>query len=195
MVKKTVKVSFVAMFLGQAGKLVELMKKRFPGLGLKRADCQEMPWIESTLFWDNNPEGTSTRVLLDRKHHKKDFLKMKSDYVLEPISKSGLESIWKKMIELEKIRPMQWNPYGGRMSEISVSETPFPHRDALFKIQYQVFWKEDSVNASKKYVKLARKFHGFMAPLFRRIQDGHSSPTETSTSGAVQAAMQHTRKQ
>jgi len=55
------------------------------------------------------------------------FLKRKSDYVQKPISKIGLDGIWKNMTELGKIS-LTFNPYGGKMSEISEVETPFPHR-------------------------------------------------------------------
>ncbi|KAK7825947.1 berberine bridge enzyme-like 13 [Quercus suber] len=38
---------------------------------------------------------------------------------------------------------MIWTPYGGRMSRISPSETPFPHRKGiLYSIQYYSKWQE-----------------------------------------------------
>ncbi|KAG5038358.1 hypothetical protein JHK82_019180 [Glycine max] len=39
---------------------------------------------------------------------------------------------------------MEWNPYGGKMHEISPSETPFPHRAGnLFLIEYLTSWGQD----------------------------------------------------
>ncbi|KAH1242891.1 Berberine bridge enzyme-like 17 [Glycine max] len=43
---------------------------------------------------------------------------------------------------------MEWNPYGGKMHEISPSETPFPHRAGnLFLIEYLTSWGQDGVDA------------------------------------------------
>ncbi|CAN1226573.1 Berberine bridge enzyme-like 8 [Linum grandiflorum] len=123
-------------------RLVGLMEEQFPELGLTRKDCLEMSWIESVLFWSNYPAGTSPEILLERHPKREKFLKRKSDYVQEPISKAGLEEIWKKMIELR--RPvMALNPYGGKMGEIGEGESPFPHRAGnLYKIQYSVTWRK-----------------------------------------------------
>ena len=63
------------------------------------------------------------------------YFKRKSDYVKEPISKAGLELIWKKLIELEYVL-LTFNPYGGRMGEIPEEATPFPHRAGNLAIQY-----------------------------------------------------------
>uniref|UniRef100_A0A2N9IUF8 FAD-binding PCMH-type domain-containing protein n=1 Tax=Fagus sylvatica TaxID=28930 RepID=A0A2N9IUF8_FAGSY len=63
------------------------------------------------------------------------YLKRKSDYVKEPISKDGLELTWKRLIELEHVI-LRCNPYGGRMGEIPEEATPFPHRAGNLAIQY-----------------------------------------------------------
>ncbi|PON39141.1 Berberine/berberine-like [Parasponia andersonii] len=45
-----------------------------------------------------------------------------------------------------------FNPYGGKMKEISSSETPFPHRSGnLYKIQYSVNWGEPGAESEKNY--------------------------------------------
>ncbi|KAA8519311.1 hypothetical protein F0562_013567 [Nyssa sinensis] len=161
---KTIKVSFIAFFLGQAEVLVPLMNLSFPELGLQRKDCTEMSWVQSTLFWAEFPEGTPITVLLDRIPKGEIFLKRKSDYVKQPISLMDLEIMWKKMMKVEKVL-MLWNPYGGKMSEISESETPFPHRAGnVFKIQYQSNWLEKGIEATNHYLNLTRVFHNFMTP-------------------------------
>ncbi|CAN1226563.1 Berberine bridge enzyme-like 9 [Linum grandiflorum] len=90
------------------------------------------------------------------------FLKRKSDYVQEPISKAGLEEIWKKMIELR--RPvMALNPYGGKMGEIGEGESPFPHRAGnLYKIQYSVTWSEEGEEVMNENVDGIRSLYEFM---------------------------------
>lgn len=160
---KTIKASFVGFYLGRASALLPILGKDFPELGLKEKDCLEMSWIESTLFWAEFPNRTLFDVLLNRRAEPL-YLKRKSDYVKKPISKMGLESIWRKMIQLEKI-VMDWNPYGGEMSVISESVTPFPHRKGnIFKIQYVVNWKEEGTGVANRYISLMRELYNHMGP-------------------------------
>ena len=161
---KTVRVTFISLFLGDATRVISVMNKDFPELGIKKEDCREMSWIESVLYWANFDNGTSVNVLLNRTLSSVKFFKVKSDYVQKPISKDALEGLWKKIIELGK-PGMVFNSYGGRMSEIPASETPFPHRGGnIFKIQYSVNWHEEGAEADKKYVNLIRELHSYMTP-------------------------------
>ena len=169
---KTVKVSFTSLFLGDATRLISVMNKDFPELGLKKEDCIEMSWIESVLYWANFDNGTSVNVLLNRTPESVKFLKRKSDYVQKPISKDGLEGLWKKIIELGKAG-MVLNPYGGRMSEIPASETPFSHRSGnIFKIQYSVTWQEEGTEADKMYVNSMRELYSYMTPYVSKSPRG-----------------------
>lgn len=162
--QKTAKAKFVSLFLGNAQKLFALMSERFPELGIKGEDCKEMSWIDSILFWSNYPIGTPLDVLLERQPNSEKFLKKKSDYVQEPISKAGLEGMMRKMIELK--RPaLTFNPYGGKMSQIPETETPFPHRAGnKYKIQYSVTWKEEGDEAAAKHLEMIRELYKYMTP-------------------------------
>ncbi|KAL2343715.1 hypothetical protein Fmac_005000 [Flemingia macrophylla] len=162
--QKTIRAKLNALFLGSAQELLDVMAERFPQLGLVAEQCIEMSWIDSVLFWYNYPVGTSVDVLLQRHASPEKFLKRKSDYVQQPISKPALEGIWKKMMELEK-PVLTFNPYGGKMGEISDVETPFPHRAGnIFKIQYSVSWKEDGEDVANRYLDLIRKMYDYMTP-------------------------------
>lgn len=161
---KTVRAKFVALFLGNAQKLLDIMSETLPELNLKKEECIEMSWIESVLYWSNYPLGTSLDVLLERQPKSEKFLKRKSDYVQKPISKADLEGIWKKMMELGK-PVLNFNLYGGRMAEISEVETPFPHRAGnIFKIQYSVNWKEEGDDAENEHLDLIRRLYDYMTP-------------------------------
>ncbi|XP_062012529.1 berberine bridge enzyme-like 8 [Rosa rugosa] len=161
---QTVKAKFVALYLGIAEKLEALMGERFPQLGLKHEDYVEMGWIESVLYWSNYPIGTSADILLERIPQSEKFLKKKSDYIQEPMSKAGLEGLWNKMMELKK-PVLTFNPYGGKMSEIPELDTPFPHRAGnVYKIQYSVNWKEEGVEAEDKHLDLIRRLYEHMTP-------------------------------
>ncbi|POO01089.1 Berberine/berberine-like [Trema orientale] len=58
-----------------------------------------------------------------------------------------------------------FNPYGGKMKEISSSETPFPHRSGnLYKIQYSVNWDEPGAELEKNYTTQIRSLFSYMTP-------------------------------
>ncbi|KAK4488088.1 hypothetical protein RD792_003830 [Penstemon davidsonii] len=160
----TVKASFIALFLGDANKLVSILKEKFPELGLEKKDCREMSWIKSTLFWALFPDETPETALLNRKNKFVNSFKMKSDYVKTPIPKDGLQGAFKKMIKSGNIW-MMFNPYGGKMSEISESETAFPHRAGnIYKIQYLQYWGHGGAALDKKNINLQRTFYSYMTP-------------------------------
>ncbi|CAG7901504.1 unnamed protein product [Brassica rapa] len=111
---------------------------------------------------------TTMEVLLERNETLM-YIKRKSDYVLEPISRTGLESIWRKMIELETPTAIAFNPYGGMMAKISSTATPFPYRAGnLCKIQYDTDWGEDSLT-KRSYVEGKRYGEIYFAGNFERL--------------------------
>ena len=167
--KKTIRASFIAQYLGNAQGLLQVMNKQFPELGVKKEDCMEMSWIQSVLYWADFDNGTSVNALLDRKGRAVPFLKRKSDYLQTPISQDGLEGLWNKMIELGKVG-LVFNAYGGKMSEIPVTETPFPHRAGnIFKIQYSVSWTEEGVAAENNYLNQIRMLYSYMTPFVSKF--------------------------
>lgn len=162
--QKTVRVTINALYLGKADELVSFLAKDFPLLGLKKENCTELSWIDSVLWWANFDNGTSPDALLDRDPNSAIFGTRKSDYVQNPISKDGLEWIWKKMIELGKVG-LVFNPYGGRMNQVPESATPFPHRAGnLFKIQYSISWREPGPEADKNCTTQIRRLFSYMTP-------------------------------
>ncbi|KAF5475428.1 hypothetical protein F2P56_007233 [Juglans regia] len=163
--QKTGRATFLSLFLGDSDKLLSVMKKCFPELGLKKSDCTETSWVQSVLFWSNIHLGTTNDVLLNRKPPSLNYFKRKSDYVKKPISTDGLEVIWKRLIELQYVN-LTFNPYGGRMAEIPAEESPFPHRAGnLAKIQYAVNWNQAGQELTDYYyINLTRKLYSYMTP-------------------------------
>ncbi|KAG5255420.1 berberine bridge enzyme [Salix suchowensis] len=162
--EKTLRASFIGFFLGDSERLLSVATKSFPELRLLKSDCIETSWLESILFWADFPIGTPIDVMLSRTPPSSVHLKRKSDYVQKPISKDCLVGIWKKMIELE-VPKMGFNPYGGKMSEISEASVPFPHRAGnLWKIQYQINWNEEGAEAVEYHLDLARQLYSYMTP-------------------------------
>jgi len=162
--EKTIRITIIAQFLGNADQLITLLNKEFPELGVKKGDVLEKDWIGSVLWWGIKDNNTTPNWLLDRHPDTADFTRRKSDYVQQPISKDGLEFIWKRMIELGKTG-LVFNPYGGKMSQIPASATPFPHRAGnLFKVQYSVNWEEPGYELDKNYTTQIRKLHDYLTP-------------------------------
>ncbi|XP_062093350.1 berberine bridge enzyme-like 8 [Humulus lupulus] len=164
---KKIMVSFIGHYLGNAQELVSLLEQKFPELGLKKNECFEMNWVESTVFWiDNHPveKITSIDELLVRQNGSTEYIKVKSDYLKKPFTKKTLKALWTRMIEIGGVW-MKWNPYGGRMSEIPEWETPFPHRAGnLALLMYYVFWNEEGSNVTNHYMNLSRELYQMMAP-------------------------------
>ena len=53
-----------------------------------------------------------------------------------------------------------FNPYGGKMGEISEFETPFPHRAGnIYEIQYSVSWNEEGEDVANQYLYLIRRLY------------------------------------
>ncbi|KAK4478065.1 hypothetical protein RD792_017330 [Penstemon davidsonii] len=157
---RTIQASFTSLFLGRVEDLIPIMEQKFPELGLVEQDCIEMSWIESTLFFAGFPNGTSLDVLLNRTRQNLVYFKGKSDYVREPIPEYGLQGIWNYLNE-ENLAQLQFSPYGGALSTVSESETPFPHRSGnIFMIHYSVVWTTDS----PRHINWIRRLYSYMAP-------------------------------
>ncbi|XP_017435559.1 berberine bridge enzyme-like 8 [Vigna angularis] len=160
---KTGRATFIALFLGDSKSLVSLLNEKFPQLGVKLSDCIETSWLRSVLFFADINISEPVEILLDRQPKSLIYLKRKSDYVKKAISKEGWEGIWKKLIELDNTVILYFNPYGGRMSEISSTASPFPHRAGnLWKIQYQANWNQAGKQFVDHYINMARILHKYM---------------------------------
>nr|F1BVB7.1 RecName: Full=Tetrahydroberberine oxidase; Short=THB oxidase; AltName: Full=(S)-tetrahydroprotoberberine oxidase; Short=AmSTOX; Flags: Precursor [Argemone mexicana]ADY15027.1 (S)-tetrahydroprotoberberine oxidase [Argemone mexicana] len=156
--EKTVVAQFSFLFLGNTDRLLQIMEESFPELGLKRNDTTEMSWVESHVYFYRR--GQPIEFLWDRDHLTKSFLKVKSDYVREPISKLGLEGIWKRYVGGDS-PAMLWTPFGGRMNQISEFESPYPHRAGnIYNIMYVGNWLNE--NESEKQLNWMRSFYSYM---------------------------------
>ncbi|XP_047959559.1 berberine bridge enzyme-like 18 [Salvia hispanica] len=166
----TIEANFWSLFLGGADRLLPMMQESFPELGLVREDCVEMSWIQSVLYFSEAPiippsQQQPLEFLLNRTQPNLGSLKTKSDYVQKPIPELGLQGIERLLYEPEIAAFVLMIPYGGRMSEISESETPFPHRAGnLFEIASNVYWAGNEARDSERNIGWSRRYYSYMAP-------------------------------
>ncbi|KAK7319329.1 hypothetical protein RJT34_04048 [Clitoria ternatea] len=159
---KTVVISFTGLYLGTPQKLLPLMQNRFPELGLQQNNLTSMTWIQSVLHFAGYSINQSLEILLKR-NQTSTSSKAKSDFVKEPIPLSGLEGLWNMLLSGNSSFFIIMTPYGGKMSEISESETPFPHRKGnLYGIQYSV--NLVSNEEAPKHLDWIRRLYAYMAP-------------------------------
>ena len=165
---RTVRISFEALFLGGADRLLSLMNESFPELGLVKEDCMEMPWIKSTLFFAGNGAftlGEDTKVLLNRSAPPKLYYKAKSDYVQVPIPVEGLEGLWERFFQVDDgVLTILMTPYGGKMDEYSESALPFPHRAGnLYMMFISISWSANTTMAEQnKRLDFIRSLYDYL---------------------------------
>ncbi|PSR95596.1 Berberine bridge enzyme-like [Actinidia chinensis var. chinensis] len=161
---RTIQATFNSLFLGRADQLLAIMKDNFPEMGLDRDDCTEMSWIGSVFYFSGYPEGETIDALINRTPQPKSFFKAASDFVQKPIPENALEDLWKWCLEEEKTI-LILDPYGGRMSQISELDSPFPHREGnLYNIQYVVKWEDEAIEASERHMDWITRVYEHMTP-------------------------------
>uniref|UniRef100_A0A453SER4 FAD-binding PCMH-type domain-containing protein n=1 Tax=Aegilops tauschii subsp. strangulata TaxID=200361 RepID=A0A453SER4_AEGTS len=155
---------FQSLFLGRCDRLVSLMRAHFSDLGMVRADCEEITWIQSTVYFAFHSSSKPLELLLDRGTKPDSYVKAKSDYVQVPIPWHVWESTWTWLAKQEA-GILILDPYGGRMGRVAPSATPFPHRKGnLYNLQYYSSWSENGTDAFDKHMAWVRGLYKQMEP-------------------------------
>ncbi|KAG8075547.1 hypothetical protein GUJ93_ZPchr0006g44417 [Zizania palustris] len=154
---------FESLYLGTRANLVATMAARFPELGVNSSNCIEMTWIQSVLYFAFYGTGQPMERLLERGTKPDRFFKAKSDYVEESIPRHVWESNWSWFLK-DGAGLLILDPYGGEMSRIAPAATPFPHRQALYNVQYYGFWSESGAAASDLHMSWIRGLYREMEP-------------------------------
>ncbi|XP_048560282.1 berberine bridge enzyme-like Cyn d 4 [Triticum urartu] len=166
--------NFQALYLGNSSTAVAMMGSRFPELGVTRANCKEMSWLQYTAyiyFRDDIYNKPLDELLLNRSMTLGPFFKNKSDYVKKPLSKETLEKmfLWP---EGAATGQLVLEPHGGRMGRIAADNTPFPYRSSvLYNIQYVEFWNGEGTGG-KVTPDWVGSLYDFMAPFVSKDPRG-----------------------
>ncbi|XP_030480906.2 LOW QUALITY PROTEIN: cannabichromenic acid synthase [Cannabis sativa] len=166
--KTTVHGYFSSIFLGGVDSLVDLMNKSFPELGIKKTDCKELSWIDTTIFYSGvvnyNTANFKKEIFLDRSAGKKTAFSIKLDYVKKLIPETAMVKILEKLYEEEVgVGMYVLYPYDGIMDEISESAIPFPHRAGImYELWYTATWEKQEDN--EKHINWVRSVYNFTTP-------------------------------
>ncbi|GAA0147753.1 hypothetical protein LIER_07377 [Lithospermum erythrorhizon] len=159
----TIGVYFNSVFLGGVDKLLPLLKKSFPELGVVKEDCTEMSWAQSILNFNGFSINEPLETLQNRSINPRRYFKAKSDYVTKPIPLSAFQGIWNLFFEKEATGAVViFTPYGGKMKDISKSAIPFPYRSGnIYSIQHLVYWSEEENAKAENYIAWMRKLYSY----------------------------------
>ncbi|KAK9091532.1 hypothetical protein Sjap_024709 [Stephania japonica] len=162
---RTIQATFQFFFLGPADKLVHVMEKEFPELGVKKQDCMEDSWVKSVINFLGFPVATPVDILLNRTSFPKATFKSKSDFVNKPISKIGLEGIWGMLLKEERPE-LVIGTWGGKMKHISEHKIAFPHRGKnMYLIDYVSNWDHtNEATTSERHISWIRELYDYMTP-------------------------------
>ncbi|XP_025810596.1 berberine bridge enzyme-like 8 [Panicum hallii] len=137
-------VTFQTLYLGRCSDVVPTLGTFFPELGMTGADCLEMTWLQSVVFFDTWNPSAPVESLLNRRTSLSTFTKNKSDYVRRAIARDDWKNIF-PWFAMNGAGMIILEPHGGFIGAIPASATPYPHRSGvLYNIQYIAFWPSGS---------------------------------------------------
>ncbi|KAI3827156.1 hypothetical protein L1987_01226 [Smallanthus sonchifolius] len=134
------------------------------GATLGKEDCVEKSWIETLMILSGFTNITEPSYLLagEPPDGYLSIYKVKSDYVKEVIPETGLEGIWKTILNDENSPYMIWNPYGGIMSRLPEPSIAFPHRNVLFDVRYVAKWYHHEKRTVNHHLYALHKVYRYM---------------------------------
>ncbi|KAH7651457.1 Tetrahydroberberine oxidase protein [Dioscorea alata] len=159
---KGAEASFNGLYLGKSNAALQVMNNRFPELGVKASDLNEMSYIQSVMSYAQYPTDSPIEILTDRSLQQKANFKAKSDYAVNLLPRVALKILLDSFLQVD-LADIYFEPYGGKMAKIPEFQTPFPHRKgSLFNILYLVAWADES--EAEKNFNWVRNLYNQMTP-------------------------------
>jgi len=122
---------------GRAGRIVpqtHAVGRHF--LPLRTNDITPLPWLYATQTLDGS--GPNQRG------------KYKSAYMIQPFPDSQIETMWNWLSDKSWTNPqtlLQVDSYGCAINAVPSGATAVPQRSSIMKLQYQVYWTQQSDDA------------------------------------------------
>ncbi|CAN0884677.1 Berberine bridge enzyme-like 27 [Linum grandiflorum] len=155
-----------------------LLLRKF-GLAADHIVDAQLVDVEGQQVADTLPDDLFIRVILDKSSSANvgrarfNSLYLGTLDVLLPLLRrrfpelgATIEGVWRLIMRPGIEDPeIILSPYGGRMSEISDSSIPFPHRAGnKFKIQHLIYWVKEGEEAKNRHIGWIRELYGYLAP-------------------------------
>lgn len=141
------------VFTGSEQELRQIMRPLQEATRPKIVEFHPTTWIESVHFFAGEPL-------------KQEKFKNSSAYVYEPLPDAALDVLIQNLQTAPGFaNVLGLDAYGGAISRIPANATAFPHRKALFGLQYQSYWHEDA--EADENIKWIERFRQSMLPYTR----------------------------
>jgi FAD/FMN-containing dehydrogenase len=125
----------IGVFTGPEKELRRIMRPVQEAMTPTTATFRSARWIEAARRLAGMPTQQST-------------FKNSSAYAYEPLSEEAVAVLRRQLITSPGTSNMVvLDAYGGAIARIASDETAFPHRKALFVMQYQSYWESEAEEA------------------------------------------------
>lgn len=145
------RIASAGQFFGTEAELRSLLLPLANAGRPTRITIRTRSFIDATRLWGG---ASATRATF----------KAKSDYAKRPFSGNGIETIlrWLERPPGSRRGILLLDAYGGAINRVPPAATAFVHRDALFSLQYLVYWEPRQPAAPS--LAWIRGFHRAMRP-------------------------------
>lgn len=141
------------VFVGTEQELREILRPLQEATSPKTSEFYSTTWIEAARLF----AGTPLR---------QEKFKNSSAYVYEPLSDEAISVLIRNLQTVPgQANLVSFDAYGGSISRVPVNATAFPHRNALFNVQYLSYWAQDYDAA--KNINWVEEFRQSMLPYTR----------------------------
>lgn len=141
------------VFTGSEQELRQIMRPLQEATRPKTVEFHPTTWIESVHFFAGEPL-------------RQEKFKNSSAYAYEPLSDAALNILIHNLQTVPgPVNVVSFDAYGGAISRIPPNATAFPHRNAMFGLQYQSYWAQDA--GADENIKWIEQFRTSMLPYTR----------------------------
>jgi FAD/FMN-containing dehydrogenase len=141
------------VFVGSEQELRQMMRPLLAATQPKTAEFHSTTWIEAARLYGG--------LLL-----RQEKFKNTSAYVYEPLTDEALGVLIHNLQTAPgPVNVISFDTYGGQIGRIPENATAFPHRNALFVVQYLSYWEKDE--DADKNIRWTEQFRNSMLPYTR----------------------------